>query len=208
MSHQSNKYKRNVGQRSVRKVLIVCEGAKTEHNYFKAFQTSGELIRVEILGAGRNKDSLVEYTIELKKKAEIKEPYASVWCVFDRDSYPIDSKDKHKFNRAIKLARNNQIQAAYSNDAFEIWYILHFHYHQTALERSKYESKLTDLLGSKYKKSDETMYVKLKDKQLDAIRHSKQLLAYYGAKHNPESDNPCTTVHRLVEFLNDYLEGE
>ena len=186
----------------------MCEGEKTECYYFGAFQTSGELIRMEILGAGRNKDSLVEYTIELKKKAEIGEPYSSIWCVFDRDSYPCDSNDKHKFNRAIKLAKNNQIKVAYSNDAFEIWYILHFNFHQAAWGRSKYESKLTELLGSKYEKNDKTIYVKLRDRQAAAIKNSKNLLAIYGANHNPESDNPCTTVHLLVEFLNDYLEGE
>lgn len=208
MSLQNNRYKRQEAQRSIRKVLIVCEGEKTERYYFEAFQTDKELIKVEIFGAGRNKDSLVEYTIELKKKSEIKKPYSSIWCVFDRDSYPCDPKDKHKFNRAIQLAKNNQIRVAYSNDAFEIWYILHFDFHQAAWERSRYENKLTKLLGSKYEKNDKTMYIKLKDKQPTAIKNSKNLLATYGASHNPELDNPCTTVHLLVEFLNDYLEGE
>lgn len=208
MSHQNNRYKRREAQRPIKKVLIVCEGKKTERYYFEAFQVSGELIRVEVHGAGKNKDSLVKHAIELKRKTGPKESYSVVWCVFDRDLDPSNPNDKDNFNKAIQLAKTNQIKVAYSNDAFEIWYILHFNYHQAPWGRNRYESALTELLRAKYDKSDPTMYTKLKKKQGDAIKYAKKLLAYYGANHNPESDNPCTTVHMLVEFLNAYLEDE
>ncbi len=208
MSNQSNWYKRREARRPVRKVLIVCEGEKTERYYFEAFQTNEDLIKVEVFGAGKNKDSLVEYAIKLKKKAEKEELYSSVWCIFDRDSDPANPNDKNNFNKAFSLARSNQIKVAYSNDAFEIWYILHFNFHQTAWRRDKYEGKLTELLGSKYEKSDQAMYAKLKDKQTTAIKNSEKLLAIYGVNPNPEADNPSTTVHLLVDFLNAYLEDE
>jgi len=202
MNHQSNPYRRHVPRYSIKKVLIVCEGEKTEPNYFKAFQTSRELIRVEVLGLRMNTDSLDQYAIQLKKDAEMKkESYAEVWCVFDRDSFP-----EHNFNRAIQIAKNNQIKSVYSNESFEIWYILHFNFHQTAWDRNLYKKELTKLLGFKYKKNDPKMYAKLKDKQPIAIKHAKQLLENYGVNHNPESDNPCTTVHILIEFLNNYIE--
>ena len=44
MSLPINHYKRQIAQRPIRKVLIVCEGEKTEPNYFKDFKTRGELI--------------------------------------------------------------------------------------------------------------------------------------------------------------------
>lgn len=208
MSFQTNPYKRQGAHRSIRKVLIVCEGEKTEPNYFKDFKTKGELIKVEVFGAGRVKLSLVEYAVELKKAAEAeKAPYSVVWCVFDRDAQPDEPKDKDNFNKAIFSAKKNQIRAAYSNDAFEIWYILHFNYHQTAWHRDQYKSALTDLLGSKYLKNAPGMYAKLKDKQSTAINNAKRLLACYNPP-NPESNNPSTTVHLLVEFLNDYLADE
>lgn len=166
------------------------------------------MVEVEIIGTGRAKDSLVKYAKKLKENAEFKKtPYKDVWCVFDRDTYPIDTKDKHKFNRAIQLAKSNQIRSAYSNDAFEIWYILHFNYHQAAWPRGMYEKKLSELLGMKYKKNDPEIYNRLKDKQSAAIKNAEKLLSGY-KDHNPESDNPCTTVHKLVMDLNQYLEGE
>jgi len=208
MSKRRNLYRRKDSQLFIRKILIVCEGTKTEKFYFEGFETDQNLIKVEVLGTGRNKDSLVEYTIELKTRAEAKKKkYAEVWCVFDRDSYPIDRHDKHKFNRAIQLATNHQVRTAYSNDAFEIWYILHFEYFHSGLSRDLYKKKLTKSLGSEYKKEDPLMYQKLKDKQQTAIDNAKKLMENY-PNHNPESDNPCTTVYKLVEYLIAYLKDE
>jgi hypothetical protein len=186
----------------------VCEGEKTEPNYFKSFKTNDDLIRVEVSGAGRGKHPLVEYAAKLKKEAETKRaPYSVVWCVFDRDAQPDEPGDKNNFNKAILSAKKNQIKVAYSNDAFEIWYILHFSFHQTGWHRDQYKNKLTDLLGEKYQKNDPGMYIKLKNKQPRAIDNARKLLALYSPL-NPESDNPSTTVHILVEFLNEYLAGE
>ena len=39
--------------------------------------------------------------------------------------------------------------------------------------------------------------------QDNAIKNAKKLLEKHEEiGHNPESDNPCTTVHKLVEILN------
>lgn len=210
MGHQTNRYKRHEPQRSIKKVLIVCEGEKTERYYFEAFKanTNKDLIRVEVCGAGKNKSSLVEHAIDLKRKVTKDESYSSIWCVFDRDADPSNPNDKNNFNGAISLARANQITVAYSNDAFEIWYILHFNLHQEASRRDRYGDILKNYLNTKYDKSDKNMYDKLKDKQPIAIRNSKKLLDIHGANPNPESDNPSTTVHLLVEFLNAYIENE
>ena len=49
------------------------------------------------------------------------------------------------------------------------------------------------------------MYSLLKERQSDAIRNATRLLESYGTRHNPERDNPCTTVHLLVQELNRHL---
>ncbi len=63
---------------------------------------------------------------------------------------------------------------------------------------------LTKLLRHEYKKNSETIYEELKSKQHDAIQHAKRLLIEY-ERPNPESDNPSTTVHLLVEELNSFI---
>ena len=63
---------------------------------------------------------------------------------------------------------------------------------------------LTKVLGYDYDKNSDNLYVKLEDKQSQAIKNAKKLLASHDP-HNPESDNPATTVHLLVQELNQYI---
>lgn len=48
-----------------KKVLIVCEGARTEPNYFKSFRVYKDC---HIVGSGSNTLSVVKEAIRLKKK--------------------------------------------------------------------------------------------------------------------------------------------
>jgi len=112
-------FTRKVDTRPAQKVfLIVCEGAKTEPNYFRGFKVAGNVL--DVRGVGDNTLSLVEQAAKFKERGE----YDQTWCVFDRDSFPAD-----RFNRALDLARRLGMRVAYSNEAFELWYLLHFAYH-------------------------------------------------------------------------------
>ncbi|MEG4306255.1 RloB family protein [Microcoleus sp. D3_18a_C4] len=193
----------NRKDKSRRWFLIVCEGEKTEPNYFKSFPVDTKVINLDIRGEGRNTNSLVTKAIELKNDSEFDET-DRFWCVFDRDNNPKNPNDAQNFNAAINIAQNNGIKVAYSNDAFELWYLLHFHFYNTGISRKDYQNMLTKLLGHEYKKNSETIYEELKDKQQDAIKHAKRLLQEYD-RPNPESDNPSTTVHLLVEELNGFI---
>jgi len=102
------------------KILIVTEGTKTEPNYFRKFRkfNSGTIVYdVDVKGLGSNTIDVVDKAIMLKNNGE----YDSVWAVFDRDSFP-----PNKFNDAIIKAESNGIDCAWSNEAFELWYLYHF----------------------------------------------------------------------------------
>ncbi|HEY89836.1 MAG TPA: RloB domain-containing protein [Thermoflexia bacterium] len=185
-------HRRRYRQRDLRKrFLIVCEGSKTEPNYFRSFRANAQVV-----GKGYNTLSLVKSAVEMIQEDE----YDEVWCVFDRDSFPME-----QFNNAILKAKKEGIQVAYSNEAFEIWYLLHFNYYDTGMSRTQYKDKLTELLGSTYQKNDRGMYDILESKQPTAIRNAETLLRSYGDEHDPEQDNPCTTVHLLVQRLNEQI---
>lgn len=182
-------------------ILIVCEGSRTEPNYFNSFDVYG--INVVTDGPGKNTDTLVEHAIDLMKKARKEgDPFDQVWCVFDRDSFP-----RTNFDRGLRLAQENNIYLAYSNEAFEIWYLLHFDKIDSALSRHQYEDKLSARIGRKYRKNDPDIYHLLLNKgsQDLAIRRANDLLSNYGQSHDPYRDNPCTTVFKLVLFLNKHL---
>ena len=176
-------------------ILIVCEGEKTEKFYFESFRVTSA--KVVVCGTGCNTQSVVEMAKEISDEA-IKDDsaYDQVWCVFDRDSFPAQ-----RFNNAIAFALRYNFKVAYSNEAFEIWYLLHFNYYSTSIRRSSYGHMLSNLLPCKYSKVRSDMYELLLSRQTTAILNAKRLLNSYNP-HNPESDNPCTTVFRLVEELN------
>lgn len=184
-------------------ILIVCEGSRTEPNYFKMFPVNKKIVSIDIRGTGYNTISLVNKAIELKDKADkIKQSYNQVWCVFDKDSFP-----DNNFNNAINKALDHKIKVAYSNEAFELWYLLHFDYHNSAISRSQYYPLLSENIclltngkKTKYKKNDTKIYELLLDKQPTAINNAKKLNALYTDKRYSKH-NPRTTVHLLVEEL-------
>lgn len=178
--------------------LIVCEGEKTEPNYFRSFKLLIKVIEIDIKGVGENPSKLVNSAKDLNEQED--SDYDQVWCVFDRDDWPPED-----FNNAIKNAQSQGFRVAYSNEAFELWYILHFEFLNTGIPRSDYCRKLTRVLNRKYEKNSEEIYTELIDKQTTAIKNAKNLLKQYSPL-NPGRDNPSTTVHLLVEELNKFVQ--
>jgi RloB-like protein len=190
---------REVGTRDpIPTFLIVCEGAKTEPNYFRSFPVSTRP-EITIVGAGCETIAVVNKAIELMAA----KTFDRVWCVFDRDPSNVNNTAT-RFRQALQVAAKENIKVAYSNECFEIWYLLHFHLYSTAVPRSDYKKKLTKLIGCNYAKNSDDMYARLADRQPQAIKNAQTLLASYDP-HDPERDNPATTVHLLVEELNKYI---
>ncbi|MEM7556307.1 MAG: RloB family protein [Cyanobacteria bacterium P01_A01_bin.84] len=188
--------KRKVNTREIRqRFLIICEGKKTEPNYFRSFRVPKNVVEIDVQGLGENPSRLVQRAKELSDQ----EDYDQVWCVFDRDDWK-----KEDFNNAIQNAKNLEFKVAYSNEAFELWYLLHFEFIDTGIPRNDYIQTLNSLLGQKYKKNSETIYDELFEKQSTAIRNATNLLKQYDPP-NPIKDNPSTTVHLLVQELNRFL---
>lgn len=202
----SDYLRRQIKTRETRKrFLIVCEGEKTEVNYFKAFDVPKK-IEVTVRGEGKNSLSLVNKAIKMIDNLKKDDSFDQIWCVFDKDNC-----SKEQFNQAEGLAKQKNIKIAYSNEAFEIWFILHFQYLDIATSRSEYLTILTNQMQKygllnkkeKYAKNREDMYEKLKPYQTTAITNAAKLIQDRDeAKKHPFDANPSTTVHELVQELN------
>lgn len=202
----SDYLRRQTKTRETRKrFLIVCEGEKTEVNYFKAFTVPNK-IEVRVKGEGKNSLSLVEKAIKIIDNLKQDDSFDQIWCVFDKDNC-----SKEQFNQAERLAKENNVKIAYSNEAFEIWFILHFQYLDIATSRSEYLTILTKQMQKygllneqeKYEKNREDMYEKLKPYQRTAITNAAKLIQDRDeAKKHPFDANPSTTVQELVQELN------
>jgi hypothetical protein len=186
--------------------LIVCEGTKTEPNYFSELEKElpKGVIKIEIEGLGLNTLSLVDYVIRLRDTSIRK--YDRVWVVFDKDDFP-----EENFNTAIYKALGNNISCAWSNQAFELWFLLHFQYVNVGMNRREYkeflENQIQKISGNKdyeYAKNSTETYSLLKKygNQEQAIKWAQKLLSTH-SNEKYATHNPCTLVHILInELLN------
>lgn len=199
--------KRSKSRELITYFLIVCEGEKTEPNYFKSFPKKvGKFIyEISFEGGGISTLKVVEKAIELRDNS--KQKYDRVWAVFDRDSFKANS-----FNSAILKAKANDINCAWSNEAFELWYLLHFHNRITAMKRDEYKNAIEEAVNSKlgkkknvfkYKKNDTGIYLLLNQvgSQDSAIKWAEELAESITGEQFANY-NPQTMVFKLVEELN------
>lgn len=201
--------------------LIVCEGEKTEPNYFNALRSclsGGEGDRIVVVGGCDNTLQLVkkaEEEIEQRKQSSLP-PYYHVWLVFDRDSFPSDDFDNaisSSTRKAIIGSGGELIQphwhAAWSNEAFELWYLLHFQdVMGGGIQRTHYQEILGNYLTHKYKKNSPSMFHELLPHLQEAIARARRPYERW-EKESPfvpfHERNPATFVYQLVEDLIRYM---
>lgn len=204
--HKESPFRRRSAFRSVREsFLILCEGESTEPFYFNAFRLSTATVRALPVTAG---DAMAVVRAALKRQQtelEKGNEYDHYWVVFDKDATPDD-----RFNTAIALAESNGFQVAYTNQAFELWFILHFNYVSGPLHRNKYAKRLGALLGFPYTKQKEIarlMFQTLINRQQLAIDNARRLYTQFEderGQHNPAVEESSTTVYQLVEKLRSF----
>lgn len=193
--HSGRKNRRREGTRDMfYSFLIVCEGTKTEPDYFRHFTTRRS--KVVIIGADRSTNKLVEETL---KRRDL-DTYDYKWVAFDKD-------DNQDFNEAIELAGRNGIMCAWSNEAFELWFCLHFIDLTTAVSRKQYieilEREIRKFIPDfVYTKGGDQMFEILRryGNQEDAKSRARKLRELFPDK-NYAQHNPCTMVDVLVEQL-------
>jgi len=210
----SKAYAINSKEANVKRFLIICEGENTEPCYFRAFPVA--TAEVETYGMGRSKTSLVTYVMELVRMEKY-DPEREIWIVFDMDvDFMAESSlQKEDFNQAVTLAEKQGFKVAYSNDAFELWFVLHYQLIEQALTRMEYYKLISNHWSISYERMGKNMrfcrdiYDRLehdgKASQQNAIRHAERLFEAH-AHLPPSSKNPCTTVFVLVNELNKYLK--
>ena len=189
--------------------LIYCEGMNTEPEYFRSFPVTTQT-KVKTIGVGRSRMALINRVIELLEYEE-KDPEQQIWVVFDRDvNYENGKNEDNEFNEAIKFATEKGINCAYSNDCFELWFVLHHEYSQAALHRNQYFEKLSKRFNMNYLKDGKgvdfakSLYQIFLSDQNTAIKNAERLHQLHSSIE-PRLKNPCTTVYQLVEELNKNL---
>lgn len=189
--------------------LIVSEDTKSSTDYFKALIkevqaacSGSEVVGISkdsvVEGCGMSTSRLLQEAKSIKSRRQIS--FDRCWLVFDKDDFS-------DFNRAIREATDAGFDVAWSNESFELWYLLHFRYHNTAISRDEcmkvLEAEMQKCKPSfRYDKGSSSMHSILAEHgdQGQAIKYAEKLRNTY-QDTDYSSHNPCTHVDRLIREI-------
>jgi hypothetical protein len=209
---QAEKLKRSQGKRKLYdRVLIVCEGSKTEPNYFNEIRRELRLPTTRVLAipseAGSEPMRVVSYAEDLFRNGDRhhridKKAFDRIFVVFDRDEH----KNYHAaLDRADSLdgtMRNEEktpvsFEAIVSVPCFELWLLLHYQDVHAPITRFKALEELQRHFPA-YAKNARNVYADLKAYLANADRRAREL----SQKNSPRNgEEPYTTVYKLVDAL-------
>lgn len=182
-----------------RVIVIVCEGEKTERIYFKQFRIRGSEVEVRVPSVGETDPvGLVESAIKQKDLIAYDPSRGDeIWCVYDCDEHT-----DQELKKALKLASKNSVNIAFSNPAFELWYLLHYGYYSDEMSRGLAYERLRRHIPN-YDKNVRINEI-LDPRVGQALGNAQRLKEYHlgqGHQLNLREANPLTDVDRLVQLL-------
>ena len=188
------------------RVLIVCEGSKTEPFYFDELVRRHRLstANIQILGEGADPLSIVKKARELRQEERRRgDRFDRIYCVFDRDEHTT-------FDDASLVAQQSGLKLGRSWPCFEFWILLHFLYTRAEYGRAGGKSPAGNCIADlqvhwpEYAKARRDTFGSLRHRLEEAKRRAA--MALQDAERTGEP-NPSTEAHELVTYLQG-LKGE
>lgn len=189
------------------RVLLVCEGEKTEPNYFRELIGAWSLSPQVQIGShdGSSPDKVVAHAEHLQEVARLEgDAFDEVYCVFDRDAH-------ERFADAVASLKQlgQPFKGVVSVPCFEFWLLLHFGFTDKPFARKGDKSVgntvVSDLKTkqgfAKYDKGMEGVFGLLKSKLPAALKHAITLAA--NPVDHSKHPNPSTQIHELIARLQD-----
>lgn len=189
------------------RVLIVCEGEKTEPYYFNGLIEHYGLssANVEVTGdCGSDPLSIVRHAKDrYEDERRARNPFDRVYCVFDKDAH---ANYQRALTELSKPAMSKHFHAIASVPCFEYWLLLHFIYstkpYTPLAGNSAGNQVLTELQNyfPEYQKASPDIFGQLVGQLEFAKKNAARALSATEQNH---TDNPLTYVHELVAYLQD-----
>jgi len=190
---------------SYAKVLIVCEGEKTEPNYFNELKDHFALNSANVIitgDCGSDPMSVVNHALQQYRLArDAGDPFDKVFCVIDKDAHP-------NYPQAIQKLETtkprNTFDPITSVPCFEYWLLLHFIYTTKPFQQSGNKSCCETLIDElrrylpKYQKGDKSVFDTILGQLPQAKSHAINALK---ESKNNNNENPSTRVHELIQYL-------
>lgn len=196
------------------KIFIWTHTKKAEIEYFKSFKDHFELILLIVDQKICATPWILIKEIIKRKNSQLQlgkiseEDNDQVWCVFDVDDFY--QEDSKKFLQAITDAHRNNIRIAYTNECFELLFLLHFEKPNYSIARGdEIEKKIQQAFKKNQLgdfKKNQNVFKTLLPFQDQAIKNARGLIPKKYIEINwanvlHGNGNPSTSVHFLIEEI-------
>ena len=206
------------------RILLICEGKKTEPNYFEELRQEYNHPRIEVCHAHSDhtdpqnlvifaRDTFLSgYNNGHGHKFAAK-AFDEVYILFDKDDHPgyaaaLQEAEKVAKAPALRNDFNNRItfKALPSNPCFELWLVLHYREVHNLPHRTELFAELTQRWGG-YDKGATGMFARTKDLLPDACTRATAL----NEVSSPQSDEKgytgvVTLVERVLKLHARYVQ--
>ncbi|MFN5643555.1 MAG: RloB family protein [Sphingobium sp.] len=185
------------------RILIVCEGAKTEVNYFEEIRQEARLpmmnVRVIHSPLGTEPQQIVQGAEEEFSKSH---GFEKIYVVFDRDehrTYANAIAMAESRNGKLKNAEKQSVsfEAIVSVPCFELWLLLHFANIMAPMHQSDALTQLKKHLAG-YEKGNDGVYA---DTQANLAVATQRATALKQQFSRLPGTDAYTDVHELVDVL-------
>ncbi|MEA3491187.1 MAG: RloB family protein [Campylobacterota bacterium] len=111
-------------------------------------------------------------------------------------------RDNHKcFFEIMKIARENSICVAFSNESYELWLLLHFQLVSVHTHRDNLKNRLNTIFLNRfqieYEKSSQDVYLLLRSLQETAIKNAKILISEHFGNFKSKEDRSRAVMKAL-----------
>ncbi len=186
---------------SYERVLIICEGEKTEPNYFCEIRDYYKLstANVDVIPADGSNPVNVVRSAKKRQQDERKmgEQFDRIYCVFDRDEHA-------NYDAACQQVKDNNFELANSVPCFEYWLLLHFEDTAAPFNAAGGKTAAQNVVAALerkypgYTKAKTSVFMDLIDDMGIAIKRAERRIV---DADKTGDDNPSTRVHLLVDYL-------
>lgn len=192
------------------RILIVCEGSKTEPQYFNEIRREYRLHSANICiqpgGYGTSPKQVIDFARDLFLNGDShlgieRCSFEQVYAVFDRDAH-LSYYDALKYSEILekKFKKNKkpiQFKAIASVPNFELWLLLHFQFVSKPIERDEVIFLLKQYLKD-YEKGRAGYFSMTKEQLPIAISRAEKLQKLY---NRYDGKYPYTDIVHLVQLL-------
>ncbi|MBD2295764.1 RloB domain-containing protein [Anabaena sphaerica FACHB-251] len=198
--------RRQPSRKITQKILIACEGSKTEPVYFKSIRNELRLPTLEIIilphQSKTDPGNIIERLIEERQQMKNEKRWTTndtAWAVFDGDEHIEISRNN--WQKAINRANSQKIKLAITNPCFELWYLIHFQDHLSQINREKLIQLLNKYIPE-YEKSISLYPKPLQSLTETAIQRAEKIAKQIEREQLYEYSNPCCSdLPKLVSSL-------